>query len=184
MTYTMVFHRRGMSLRPINSIKNVFDTSGIMAAVTNTSLALTTFGVRNADLATSNEVNVGSKITSVFLEIFFYTEGGEVANEVPLVDWYILKDDGNAYGTTFNASNLPTPGATGTHINKRKILHEEKGLAGGGNASLTGVPMVFKGVIRIPRGKQRWAESDVLRILARSNFATKFCVKAIYKWYQ
>ncbi len=180
---SMVFHR-GMSLRPINSIKNVFDISGIMAAGTNTSLGLPIFGVRNADLATNNEVNVGSKITSVFLEIFFYTEGSELANEVPLVDWYIIKDDGNAYGVTFNATNLPTPGATGTHQNKRKILHEEKGLAGGGNLSLTGVPMVFKGVIRIPRGKQRWAESDVLRINGRSNFATKFCIKALYKWYQ
>ncbi len=182
MTCSMVF-RRTMALRPINSIKNVFDTSGIMGAGVDTSLGLLIFGVRNASLGTSNEVDVGAKITNVFLEIFFYTEGGEVANEVPLVDWYILKDDGNAYGTTFNAANLPTPGATGTHQNKRKILHEEKGLAGGGDASLAGVPMVFKGVIRIPRGKQRWAESDVLRVLGRANFATKFCVKAIYKWY-
>ncbi len=173
-----------MGLRPINSIKNVVDNSGIIAATTDTSIQIAINGVRNADLATANEVNVGSKITSVFLEIFFYTEGGEVTNEVPLVDWYILKDDGNAYGTTFNANNLPTPGATGVHQNKRKILHEEKGLAGGGNASLEGVPMVFKGVIRIPRGKQRWAEADVLRIVARANFATKFCVKSLYKWFQ
>lgn len=172
-----------MSLRPINSIKNVFDASGILAAGVNTSIALPIFGVRNADLATANEVDVGSKVTSVFLEIFFFSEGGELANEVPLVDWYILKDDGNAYGVTFNATNLPTPGATGTHQNKRKILHEEKGLTGGGNLSLAGIPMVFKGVIRIPRGKQRWAESDVLRILARANFNTKFCVKALYKWF-
>ncbi len=179
----MVF-RRSMALRPINSIKNVFDASGIMAASTNTSLALMIFGVRNADLATANEVNTGSKVNGVFLEIFFYSEGGELTNEVPLVDWYILKDDGNSYGVTFNPTNLPTPGATGVHANKRKILHEEKGLSGGGDGSLTGVPMVFKGVIRIPRGKQRWAENDVLRVCARSNFATKFCVKAIYKWYQ
>ncbi len=141
-------------------------------------------GVRNADLATTNEVDVGSKISSVFLEVFFYSEGGELGNEVPLVDWYILKNGGNSWGSTFNATNLPTPGATGSHINKRHILHEEKGLAGGGELSLTGVPMVFKGVIRIPRGRQRWGESDVLRICARSNFATKFCVKAVYKWFK
>ncbi len=167
----------------INSIKNVTDTSGIMAAITDTSLLIPILGVRNADLATTNEVDVGAKITSVFLEIFFYTEGGEVSNEVPLVDWYIIKDPGNAWGTTFDAGNLPTPGATGSHRNKRHILHEEKGLAGGGNASLAGVPMVFKGVIRIPRGRQRWGENDVLRVVGRANFATKFCVKALYKWY-
>ncbi len=183
MTYSMVF-RRMSALRPINSIKNVVDNSGIIPNSTDTSISLPIFGVRNADLATANEVDVGCKVTSVFLEIFFFTEGGELANEVPLVDWYILKDDGNAYGTTFNAINLPSPGGTGTHQNKRKILHEEKGLAGGGNLALQGVPMVFKGVIRIPRGKQRWAEADVLRICARANFATKFCVKSIYKWYK
>ncbi len=155
-----------------------------MAATTNLSILIPILGVRNADLATTNEVNIGSRISSMFIEIFFITEGGEVSNEVPLVDWYIIKNGGNSFGATFDASNLPTPGATGSHINKRHILHEEKGLSGGGDASLTGVPMVFKGVIRIPKGSQRIGESDVFRICARSNFATKFCVKVIYKWFQ
>ncbi len=167
----------------INSIKNVTDTSGLLGALTNTSLLIPILGVRNADLATSNEVDTGSRVSSIFLEIFFISEGGEVANEVPLVDWYIIKNSGNSYGTTFDAGNLPTPGTTGVHKNKRHILHEEKGLTGGGLASLAGIPMVFKGVIRIPRGSQRIGEGDVFRICARSNFATKFCVKALYKWY-
>ncbi len=179
----MVF-RRGMGLRPINSIKNVVDNSGILPATTNTSIHLPVFGIRSATLAVANEVDTGSKVNSVFLELFFFSEGGEIANEVPLVDWYVIKDGGNSWGTTFDASNLPTPGATGVHINKRHILHEEKGLTGGGDASLSGIPMVFKGVIRIPRGRQRWGESDVLRICARSNFATKFCAKTVYKWYK
>ncbi len=168
----------------VNSIKNVIDTSSVLAATTNTSLQIPILGVRNADLATTNEVNIGSKVSALFLEIFFYSEGGEVANEVPLVDWYIIKNAGNSWGATFDASNLPTPGATGLHINKRHILHEEKGLAGGGDASLAGVPMVFKGVIRIPRGAQRFGESDVIRICGRSNFNTKFCIKCVYKWFQ
>ncbi len=155
-----------------------------MAATTNLSLLIPILGVRNADLATTNEVNIGSRISSMFVEIFFITEGGEVSNEVPLVDWYLIKNGGNSFGATFDASNLPTPGATGSHINKRHILHEEKGLSGGGDASLTGVPMVFKGVIRIPRGSQRIGESDVFRICGRANFATKFCIKVIYKWFQ
>ncbi len=179
----MVFNR-GMGLRPINSIKNIVDNSGILPAGVNTSIHLPINGVRNADLASVNEVDVGSKISSIFLELFFFSEGGELANEVPLVDWYILKNGGNSWGTTFNATNLPSPGGTGDHINKRHILHEEKGLTGGGNLSLSGVPMVFKGVIRIPRGRQRWGESDVLRVCARSNFATKFCVKSVYKWFK
>ncbi len=179
----MVFRNRGMGLRPINSIKNVVDNSGILPAGVNTSIHIPITATRNAELATANEIDTGSKVSSVFIELFFFSEGGELANEVPLVDWYIVKNGDNSWGTTFDANNLPTPGATGTHINKRHILHEEKGLTGGGNLSLTGIPMVFKGVIKIPRGRQRWGENDVLRVCARANFPAKFCVKTIYKWF-
>ncbi len=165
----------------INSTKNIREDSGIIAASTNTSISIPITAADNPVLANSNEVATGAKVTSIYLSTFFIAEGGEVANEVPLVDWYIIKDPGNAWGTTFDANNLPTPGATGVHKNKRHILHTEKGLVGGGDASLAGLPMIFKGVVRIPRGRQRWGQSDVLRICARANFATKFCSQAIYK---
>ncbi len=120
----------------------------------------------------------------MFLSTFAITEGGEIANEVPLVDWYIIKNPGDAFGTTFDANNLPTPGATGVHKNKRWIIHTEKGLSGGGDVSLSGVPMIFKGVIRIPRKMQRIGEDDNFRLCYRANFATKVCAQAIYKHYK
>ncbi len=137
-----------------------------------------------ATLADPNGVSKNSKIFSVYLSIFAISEGGEVATEVPLFDWYLMKDPGTVMQTSgFTATGMPTPGATGTHQNKRFILHEEKGLTGGGDASLSGVPMVFKGVLKIPPGMQTMRVNDRLTINCRANFATKFCGKAIYKWY-
>ncbi len=179
----MVF-RRQSSLRPINAIKNVSETSSVIAAATNTILFTIVDTVDAAVLAQANQVSRGATINGFFLSLFFYTEGGEVANEVPLVDWYIIKDNGGQMGTLgFTANGLPTPGAQGTHENKRFIMHSEKGLAGGGDASLAGVPMVFKGVIKVPKGKRRCNINDRWLVVGRTNFATKFCLQCIYKWY-
>ncbi len=179
----MVFRRRmGNALRPVVSTKNVIETSGILAAGVNT-VALTLIDTADsASLAVSNSVERGSKVNGIFLSIFFYTEGGEVANEVPLVDWYILKNNGDSLAG-FGVNDLPIPGSSGISDNKRYIFHTEKGLAGGGNASLAGVPMVFKGVIALPRGFRKMNANDRVIIVARANFATKFCIQSIYKWY-
>ncbi len=171
------------ALRPITSRKNIVEISGILAGSTNSVLDNIWRGADNADLAVTEEVTTGATVNGFFMSCFFIAEGGEVASEVPLVDWYIIKDPGGTFGTTFDATHLPTPGATGSHINKRYIIHTEKGLAGGGDASTAGLPMIFKGVIRIPKGMRRIAVEDRLRLVARANFATKFCCQFIYKWY-
>ncbi len=172
-----------MGLHPVISTKNVVDSSGIMAANTDTVLDILAVSVDSATLAAADSVERGSKINGIYLSLFFITEGGELANEVPLVDWYIIKNPGNNFTSTFDAANLPTPGSTGVHDNKRYIFHEEKGLSGGGELSLSGVPMVFKGVLALPRGFRKFNANDRLTLAARANFATKFCAKAVYKWY-
>ncbi len=177
----MVFRRQ--NLRPINSRKNVVDASSVIPAGTNTVFDNIIAGVDQADLPSVEEVTTGSRVNGMYLSFFAISEGGEIANEVPLVDWYIIKDSGGAFGTAFDATHLPTPGTTGVHINKRWILHEEKGLTGGGDVSLAGVPMIFKGVIGIPKHMRRIAIGDIFKICVRSNFATKMCTKFIYKWY-
>ncbi len=159
------------------------ETSGILAAGTNTVIDNLSVAVENPLLSAADNVERGCTINGMFLSIFFYTEGGEVANEVPLVDWYIIKDQGGNMAVTFDSTHLPTPGNQGVANNKRFIFHSEKGLAGGGDASLTGVPMVFKGVIAIPKGFRKHNMDDIIKVCARANFATKFCIQAIYKWY-
>ncbi len=177
----MARFRKG--LHPVISTKNIVETSGILVASTNSVIEVVTNTVDTASLANLDEVERGCTVNGLFLSLFFYTEGGEVASEVPLVDWYIIKDPGSNMQTTFDATHLPTPGSTGVHDNKRFIFHTEKGLAGGGDASLNGVPMIFKGVIVIPRGYRKHNANDRIKICARANFNTKFCVQAIYKWY-
>ncbi len=175
---------RGRNFRsPIHSTKHVVDSSGITGIVTNQILQTSVQALDNPVLANVAQVNPGSKISSIYYSVYFIAEGGEIANEISLIDFYFIKVPANSW-TTFAAATLPTPGATGSHINKRHVLHEEKGISGGGNVSLAGVPMVFKGVIKIPRGRQRFGQSDTFLMCARTNFASKFCIKCIYKEYQ
>ncbi len=170
------------NLHPVISTKNVSETSSIVGAGVNTVLLTLVNTVDAPTLAATNSVARGATVNGVFLSIFIYSEGGEVANEVPLADWYIIKNPGGNF-TTFSATGLPTPGATGSFDNKRFIFHTEKGLTGGGDASLTGVPMVFKGVIALPRGFRKMNANDSVQICIRTNFAAKVCVQAIYKWF-
>ncbi len=160
------------------------ETSAIVAASTNTVALNIMAGVDTYTLADSNGVPTGAKVNGFYLSVYIISEGGEIANEVPLADWYIIHVPGNVYQSTFDTSNLPTPGATGVHVNKRQIIHTEKGLVGGGDASLAGVPMVFKGVIAIPRHMRRVGQADSFKLCLRTNFASKFCVQAIYKHYK
>ncbi len=176
----MVFRR---NLHPVIATKNVVEASGVIAATTNTVLDNLSVSVDSATLAAQDSVERGATINGMFISIFFISEGGEIANEVPLVDWYIIKDQGGNFGTAFGGSDMPIPGSQGDSDNKRFVFHTEKGLAGGGDVSLSGVPMVFKGVIAIPRGFRKQNSGDIIKICARTNFATKFCVQAIYKWY-
>ncbi len=161
-------------------IKHVVDTSSIMAAGTNTILQPSIEGVDAYQLSDVNGCPTGSTVNGFYMSFFAITEGGEIASEIPLVDWYAIHNPGDAFGTTFDANNLPTPGTTGLHKNKRFIIHEEKGLAGGGDVSLAGVPMVFKGVISIPRKWRRIGQDDTFQIVGRANFNTKFCIKTVY----
>ncbi len=182
----MVFRRRGF--RPIvKATKNIAETSSIIAATTNLNLINITDSVESSAVALSdaNGIAKNSKVFSFFASIFIISEGGEVANEVPLVDWYVIKDQGGMMTNEgFDPDGLPTPGDTGRHQNKRFIFHTEKGLTGGGLSSLAGIPMIFKGVIKVPRGFQTHRINDKIVFCIRTNFASKICVQFIYKWYE
>ncbi len=182
----MVFRRRGLG-NIINSVKNVVDLSSVLAASTNT-VAFTILDTVDATTrgADPEEVPRGSKVTSFYLSLFFASDQNQTGvGEIELVDWYIFLEKGGAIianGSFGNArTQIPIPGSTGLNPNVNQIIHEEKGLVGEKN---DGSKMVFQGVVRIPRGKQRFSSGDTIVVCARSNFATVFCAKAIYKYYQ
>ncbi len=165
------------------STKNISELSSVIAAATNTVALSIADAVDNPTLSQLDEVERGCVINGMFFSCFFIAEGGEISNEVPLVDWYIIKNPGGSFASVFDSTNLPTPGSTGVHVNKRYIVHTEKGLTGGGDVSLAGIPMVFKGVIAFPKHLRRMNSGDKWQLCVRTNFATKFCAQAIYKWY-
>ncbi len=167
----MVFRRNNRLGNIINSVKNVIDNQGNIVATTNTEQRVLT-GVDNYTAADVLEVQTGAKIFGVFITIYLYNNADQVAGSL---DWYY----GVRRGAT-SFADMPPANAVGLSNLRNQILHQEKGLSGGPN----GPPMVFKGVIRIPRQYQRIREGDIHFISFRSSQAGKFCIKAIYKWYK
>ncbi len=137
----------------------------------------TTFALAVRELSVPivpNEIPIGAKIGAVFVSIFVL---GSTGSGSGLIDWYLWKNKRQASGV----GTRPTPGNTGVNKFRSWILHEEKGLA----ATQDGTPMVFKGVIKIPRSFQRMGEDDAFDIVLLAPGADlEFCVKVIYKWYQ
>ncbi len=160
---------RGLSLRPINSVKNIVDGTFLTVAaatVTSVDLALSV----NDYAGAVNEVPIGAKVSSIYL--FVQIQQQAVNSNV---DWYVGKFPAGL-------AALPVPGATGGDITRRFILHEEKGIPGPVNNGSP--PLTFKGVIRIPRGRQRFGEAESIKLQLRGAAAYDACVKCIYKFYQ
>ncbi len=170
---TMVFRRGNRLGNIINSVKNVIDGQGNIVATTDTEQQILV-AVDAFDASSTVEVATGSKIFGVFLTIYLYNNADQVAGSL---DWYYGVRRGV---TTF--ADMPSANQTGLSPLRNQILHNEKGLAGA--IGTGGPPMVFKGIIRIPRQYQRLREGDIHFISFRSSQAGKFCIKAIYKWYK
>jgi len=106
----------------------------------------------------------------MFLSVFVLGSTGSASG---LVDWFLIKRPASSLAP-------PVPGATGISPFRKFIIHEEKGIA----STQDGTPMVFKGVIRIPKVYQRVGALDELELHIVSQFAAQFCIKAIYKSYR
>ncbi len=117
----------------------------------------------------SAEIPIGSKVSSIYL--FVQVQCDTVNN---VVDFYVIK---NPAGVV-----QPVPGATGGQTARKYVLHEEKGIPG--DFTTGSPPLTFRGVIKIPRGRQRMAEGDVISVLIRGAAIYSACIKCIYKFYQ
>ncbi len=162
-------YRRGSNLRPINSVKNIVDGTflGVLAATNTDVVVAATVNDYTGGVA---DVPIGAKISSVFLFVQMISSDSSVSN----MDWYIIRKPSGVA--------LPTPGAVGGNAARKFVLHEEKGIPG--NALDGAYPLTFKGVIKIPRGRQRMGEGDQLLVRLRGASEYNACVKCIYKFYQ
>lgn len=162
------FRSRGLSLRPINSVKEIVDSTllGVSAATVST---VAVASAVNDYIGTVGTLPVGAKISSIFLFVQII-ETATTSN----VDWFVAKFPGGL--------GVPVPGATGGTAFRKYILHEEKGIPGNSNDGA--YPSTFKGVIRIPRGRQRFAEGDLIQVRIRGTGIYNACLKCIYKAYR
>lgn len=162
----MGFRRRALGTI-INSRKEIVDTT-LLGVTGGTTSAVSLATVVNDYVGTVGTCETGSTIKSIYIFVQVLPALG-TAN----VDWYVIKRP--------TGVGSPTPGATGGTVQRKYILHEEKGLPG--NAGDGAYPLTFKGVIKIPRGRQRFAEGDFLQIQIRGADDYNACVKCIYKVY-
>ncbi len=168
----MARFNRGMALRPINSVKNIVDGTFLTVAAATTTTMILAIGVDNYTGGVT-QVPIGAKLASVY--IFVSVQQQAVNSNI---DFFIAK----AGFSTVAVLKGVVPGATGGDKNRKYILHEEKGLPGPMNNGSP--PHIFRGVIRIPKGRQRMGEGDELFINIRGAAAYDACVKCIYKFYQ
>ncbi len=157
---------------PINRTKHVVDSFGAVVGGSPSRNDIASAVVNRADPFNPVEVVLGSTVNAVFISIFVIDDSATGLSGP--IDWYIAKSRTSQNPTT----NFPDPGATGVSLVRNQIFHEEKGLSG----SQDGTPMVFKGVIALPKSMRRFREGDVLFIKVGCNTGDtcNFCIKAIY----
>lgn len=150
--------RMRMALRPVNRTKHVVDGSATLASGTNHITAL----IQSADataLANVNQVLTASKIFGIYLKVEVASNEDTVVGGIPNVYCIVYKNPGN---------NLTTPDVTqiGADDNKRFVIHQEmimiENKGGGGNPRI-----LFNGVIKIPKGFQRFGPQDRLYLVIK-----------------
>ncbi len=159
-------HMTVARMRPIiHTRKEIIDSVllGVSAGV-KTAVAVAT--AVNDYVGTVGQVETGSKIKWIYLFVQIIPTA-----TTENVDFYVIKRPSEVTN--------PTPGATGGTVQRKYILHEEKGIPG--NANDGAYPLTFKGVVKIPKGRQRMAESDVIQVVVRGVGIYNACIKCIYK---
>ncbi len=160
---------RGSALRPVHRIKHVVDKqAGVIlgtADLTNLILA------KDAPvLANTNEVETGSKVNGIYLNIEAYaTTAAALAN----IYISILKNPGQVLP-------LINPNTVGSSDDKRYVIHQEMKML---EQSVNGNPRtIFNGVIVIPRGYRRFGPNDALLLtLLAPGVNISYCVQCHYK---
>ncbi len=120
-----------------------------------------------------NEVTQGSTIKAVYLEIWAI---GSSSNQFFTAIVYKRPSGLNAISIT-EMANLYT------YENKKNILYTTQGLAS--NDGIAGPYPLFKGWIKIPKGKQRFGLGDKLTftVASRGDASIIYCGFATYKEY-
>ncbi len=172
----MPFRRRMSGLRPIHSIKHIVDSQGGIVAATKTKVTLA-HAVDAPVLANTTEVETGSRITSMFVNIqVIGTGAGGVLNNIYAI--FYKNPGGNIAG-----GSVPNGNVTGADDFKRQIFHTEMLML---SSSSDDIPQaLFKGVLRIPRVFHNMRINDDIELqLFAPGDTSNYCVQCIYKEYR
>jgi len=162
----LVLHLKVARFRPIiHTRKEIVDTTllGVAAATVSTVVVATVVANYTGTVGT---IETGSKIKWIYLFVQILPTAG-TAN----VDFYVIKHPAGVAN--------PVPGAVGGTTGRKYVLHEEKGIPG--NAADGAYPLTFKGVVKVPKGRQRFGEGDLMSVVLRGTDIHNACVKCIYK---
>ncbi len=160
------------SLSPIHRIKHIVDSNQTLTAA-GTGKVVLIKGVDAPVLANTNEVETGSKVNGIFLNV--QMAGSEFdAGQIPNAYMAVYKNPSNLISASLNPESL------GDDPNKKLVIHQEMMM---NENSATGTPRtLFKGVIVIPKGMTRFGISDELVLVFRSPAQNLvICTQCIYK---
>ncbi len=166
---TMPRFRSRNYLRPVNRIKHVIDRQGGIAVGAQVQNALITAS-DTPDLANDDEVQTGATVRSIYLKVEC-----NATTSAALSNFYMMiyKNPGG---------NIPgfDPSTVGTSDNKRFVIHQEMIMFQ--QVDNSNPRTMFNGVVKIPRGYQRFAPNDTLELRFKApGTAVNFCFQCHYK---
>jgi len=142
-----------MATRPVNRIKHVVDSSATLASATILPTALV-IAVDAPVIANRTEVVTGSKVFGIYLKVVCASNEAFTAG-IPNVYMIVYKNPGGNL-------TMPAPDAVGSNDNKKFVIHQEMVMLNGADK---GVPTtLFNGVIKIPKGYQRFGPNDQIKV--------------------
>ncbi len=172
----MVRHRK--MLAPINSIKHYVHRSQTGIA----SGAILNIIVASAAVApavgNAFDVNIGSILKALYIEIWYVNDSASGNNNTFTMT--IEKRPANATAMTFaQSANL------GSYNNKANIFYATQGVQSADLDGSNSIPL-FRGWIKIPKGKQRMAQGDewVVNFAVTAGTQGIVCGLFTYKEYQ
>ncbi len=162
-------NRRGMSLRPVNRIKHVFDVQNAVTAGTIGTENLITSS-DTPTLGASTTCETGSTVNGIYLHVEVNATTSAALANVYLA---IAKNPGGNL-------TLPSPNAVGISDNKKYYIHQEMVMLQQQDGS--NPRTLFNGVIRIPRGYRRNGPLDLLQLqILAPGVNLQYCIQCHYK---
>jgi len=158
----------------INSVKHIVQKS--LTLIPEQTLNVTTIIKVDATPTGAGQVVIGAVVKAVYLEFWLIGESAQPCTAT----WAVEKLPNDGTDMTQAQSQV-----LDDYPNKRNLLKIGQGVIGDSNTNP--IPIIREW-IKIPKGKQRWAQGDELHLnvscIGEADNGLEICGLAIYKEYQ